>query len=297
MYGQAGILVSMKMLKAHWREIGLCFLILGNLLVWCVVARETRHGVLTVSFLDVGQGDSIFIEGPSGIQVLIDGGKGRAVLGQLGSVMPFYDHSIDVVLATHPDQDHMEGLIEVEKRYDTLLYMAPDLVTDKSFQTTLLGVVKERGVRELPAHAGQRIPLGNGAVLRILFPDQDVSGWQNDTNLASVVAKLEYGKTSFMFTGDSPIAVEDYLIGKLGESMNVDVLKAGHHGSRTSSAADYLAVVTPQIAVISAGKDNTYGHPHPEVIERLKAVGAEIKNTADVGRITITSDGNQIVSK
>ena len=266
-------------------------LVLGNLFVWYVIAVESRDGILTVSFLDVGQGDAIFIDGPSGIQVLIDGGRGKKVLTQLGQVMPFYDHSIDLILATHPDQDHIEGLIGVEERYKTKVFIEPNLITDKSFQTSLRKLASERGARELSAQAGQKINLGNGATLTILFPDQNVSNWQKDTNMASVIAILEYGKSKFLFTGDSPIAIEEYLTGKLGSKLDVDVLKVGHHGSRTSSSEYFLAATTPSIAIISAGKDNSYGHPHKETLEHLAAVKAQVINTADVGTITIKSDG------
>ncbi len=281
-------------LKTHWREILVGLLLLGNLLVWYVVAREDRGGILTVSYLDVGQGDAIFIDSPSGIQVLIDGGKGKKVLAELGRVMPFYDHSIDVVIATHPDQDHIEGLIGVEERYKTLIYIEPGLVTDKPFHNILKAEVSKNGTQRLVAKAGQRIELGKGAYLEIIFPDLDVSTWQADTNKASVVAKLVYGKTSFLFSGDLPIAWEDYLAGTRGSDLDVDVLKVGHHGSRTSSGDYFLSATSPTIAVISAGKDNSYGHPHKEVLERLTKTGAQILSTIDLGTITIKSNGTSI---
>lgn len=275
----------------RWREVLVCVLLLGCLLVWYVVAKETRGGILTVSFLDVGQGDAIFIDGPSGIQVLIDGGKGKKVLSELGHVLPFYDRSIDVVIATHPDQDHIEGLIGVVERYKVLIYVEPKLITDKPFHTSLREVVGRRGARELSAYAGERIALGGGARLTILFPDLDVSTWQDITNNASVVALLEYGKTKFLFTGDSPIAIENRLISKLGSAIDIDVLKVGHHGSRTSSGPDFINATSPAYAIVSAGKDNSYGHPHKETLERLANMNSKILNTAEVGRITIESDG------
>lgn len=284
----------MTKLKTHWREILVSLLLLGNILVWYVVFCEDRGGVLTVSFLDVGQGDSILIDGPSGIQVLIDGGKGNKVLSTLGAVMPFYDRSIDVVIATHPDQDHIEGLIEVVERYKTLVFIQPELLTDKPFHQSLSKAVMDSGVQKLSAIAGQRIALGNGAYLEILFPDQDVSKWQADTNKASVVAKLVYGKTSFLFNGDSPIAIENYLAGTRGSYLDVDVLKVGHHGSRTSSGDFFIAVTSPTIAVISSGKDNSYGHPHKEVVDRFVEAETKILSTAEVGTITITSDGTAV---
>ena len=281
----------MKFVKHFWRETGVCFLILGNFFVWYAVHAESRVGLLTVSFLDVGQGDAIFIDGPSGIQVLIDGGRGKKVLSELGEVLPFYDRSIDVIIATHPDQDHIEGLIGVAERYETLLFIEPDLTTDKPFHIKLRELVKQKGVQELSAQAGQSIALGNGATLTLLFPDLDVSNWQDITNNASVVALLEYGGTSFIFTGDSPIAIENRLVKELGNKLDIDVLKVGHHGSRTSSSQAFIDATSPEFAIISAGKDNSYGHPHSAVIERLQAAGTKIINTADVGRVTITSDG------
>ena len=283
----------MKFLKERWRLLLVGLLLLGNFFVWSVIAHESRHGVLTVTFLDVGQGDAIFIDGPSGIQVLIDGGKGKKVLSELGRVLPFYDKSIDVVIATHPDQDHMEGLIGAVERYKTLVYLAPDLITDKPFQISLLDKVKDREVRELVAQAGQIINLGNGATLTILFPNLDVSDW-SDTNSASVVAILRYGQTSFLFTGDSPETIESRLVMELGRELDVDVLKAGHHGSRTSSSALFLSAVSPEYAIISAGRDNSYGHPHSEVLENLRNVGANVLSTAEVGRVEIKSDGTSL---
>ncbi|HEY4518338.1 MAG TPA: MBL fold metallo-hydrolase [Candidatus Paceibacterota bacterium] len=284
----------LKTFKNSWREVGLCALVLGNLFTWYAVHAESRAGLLTVSFLDVGQGDAILIDGPSGIQVLIDGGRGKKVLSELGEVLPFYDRSIDVIIATHPDQDHMEGLIGVPERYDNLLFIEPDLTTDKPFQIKLRELVKAKGVQELFAQAGQSIALGDGATLTILFPDLDVSNWQDITNNASVVALLEYGQTSFLFTGDSPSAIESRLVKELSGVLDVDVLKVGHHGSRTSSSQAFIDATSPEFAIISAGKDNSYGHPHGEVIERLRVVGANILSTAEVGRITIKSDGTSL---
>ena len=279
----------MQKLKAYWKYILVGLLVLANLFVWTRIFAEQRDGLLTISFLDVGQGDSIFIDGPSGIQILVDGGKDKKVLSQLGEVMPFYDRSIDVVLGTHPDLDHIGGLAEVIRRYDTLLYIEPGVVTDKPFDAEIHAELERRGVQVLKGRAGMRIPLGSGAYFTILFPDVDVSGFE--TNTGSIVALVEYGDTSFILTGDSPQRIENYLVGKLGAGLNVDVLKVGHHGSRTSSSEYFLAATSPTYAVISSGKDNSYGHPHQEVVDGLTAIGAEIINTAEVGRVVFASDG------
>src|SRR3989344_7581626 len=264
-------------------------IVLANIFVWSVIFAEQRGGMLTVSILDVGQGDSIFIDGPSGIQILVDGGRDKKVLTELGEIMPFSDRSIDIVLGTHPDWDHIGGLLGVLKRYRTLLYVEPGVITDKSFDEEIHDELKRQGIQILKGRAGMRIPLGSGAYFTILFPDVDAANFE--TNTASIVALVEYGDTAFMLTGDSPQKIENYLAGKLGDTLNVDVLKVGHHGSRTSSSEYFLAATSPAYAIISAGRNNSYGHPHKEVVEKLKEVGAEVLNTADVGRVVFTSDG------
>src|SRR3989344_6838960 len=284
----------MKAFKTLWREALVGVLVLGNVMCWYAVASETRGGVLTVNFLDVGQGDSIFIDGPNGVQILIDGGKGNAVLRELSKVMPFYDRSIDVIIATHPDQDHIEGLLGVLNRYSALAFIEPDLRTTKPFQIELEQKAKKLGLRSFIAKTGQKISLGKGAYLEVIYPNVEVSHFEKDTNAASVVAILRYGNTSFIFTGDLPKKQEDQLTSQYGRALDVDVLKVGHHGSRTSSCSYFLATVTPKIAVISAGKNNRYGHPHKEALDNLVAIGAEIKNTANIGRVTIKSDGGAI---
>jgi len=268
-------------------------IVLANIFVWSVIFAEQRGGMLTVSILDVGQGDSIFIDGPSGIQILVDGGRDKKVLTELGEIMPFSDRSIDIVLGTHPDWDHIGGLLGVLKRYRTLLYVEPGVITDKSFDEEIHDELKRQGIQILKGRAGMRIPLGSGAYFTILFPDVDAANFE--TNTASIVALVEYGDTAFMLTGDSPQKIENYLAGKLGDTLNVDVLKVGHHGSRTSSSEYFLAATSPAYAIISAGRNNSYGHPHKEVVEKLKEVGAEVLNTADVGRVVFTSDGRSVL--
>lgn len=246
---------------------------------------------LTVAFLDVGQGDAIYIETPNGAQMLIDGGKGRAVLRQLGRMMPFFDRSIDVVLATHPDEDHIGGLPEVFDRYRIGSYLDPGLNDQSATYETIIHAVQMRHIPYTVARTGMRITLEDGVVLEILFPDRELYGV--DANTTSVVARLVYGDTEFLLTGDAPEAVEEYLVALDPASLQSDVLKLGHHGSRTSSSENFLTTVKPALAIISAGKDNSYGHPHKEVTDRLNMLGIPSLTTSN-GTVILKSDGHKI---
>jgi competence protein ComEC len=277
----------------------LLLLICSTIFIWQIIYSIQDSQDLKVTFLDVGQGDAIYIESPSGVQVLVDGGSsGPLVLRRLGSVMPFYDRSINMVVATHPDTDHIGGLIDVLKRYKVDRILRPGVWHDApAINSLLLEITKEQdpGAIETLARRGQVYDLGLGEAgrveLHILYPDRDVSNVE--TNTASIVARLTYGDSSVLLTGDSPKAIEKYLVSLDAEGLQSDILKLGHHGSKTSSAISFLGFVRPQWAVVSAGADNRYGHPHKEVLERLEQLGMSTKNTANIGSITFVSNGRQ----
>jgi len=276
----------------YWREAVLLVLITTNILVYILLWQEADSHVLKVYFLDVGQGDAIFVETPTRKQLLIDGGRNKKVVSELGKIMPFGDRSIDVVIATHPDADHIGGLPEVVSRYDVGLLLESGVESDNKIDDELDKRVEERGVEKLLAKRGMTINFGDGVRLRILFPDRDVSSWE--TNEASIVARLDYGESSFLFTGDSPTKIENTMIYHSEESkelLDVDVLKVGHHGSRTSTSLSYAQAVSPEYAVISAGKGNRYGHPHKEVLNILEKVDAKTISTAESGTIKFETDG------
>ncbi len=275
--------------REHIKEVVIGVLILSNLLVWLSVYQRRTGKDLHVYFLDVGQGDAIFIDSPSHGRVLIDGGKNRKVVSELGKILPFADKRIDVMIATHPDADHIGGLPEVVKRFNVGVIMEPGVESDNEFDDELDRRAEVKNVSQMLARRGQIINFGDGAVLTILFPDRDVSLWE--TNEASIVARLDYEESSFLFTGDSPIKIENILMGENKKALDVDVLKAGHHGSRTSTSLTFAEATSPEFAIISAGKDNTYGHPHKEVLNILERVGAVIKSTALSGTLKFESDG------
>ncbi len=261
--------------------------------MWYAVLREDRHGILTVSFLDVGQGDSVYIDAPSGRQVLIDGGKSSTVLRRLASVMPWWDRTIDVVVPTHPDADHIGGLVDVLARYKVSTIIHSSVEGDTQTAKALVEAMKQEGSRNVVAMRGQVVDLGGGAYLQILYPDRLLP--HVATNDGCVVVRLVYGKTSFMLSCDAPQGVEEYLVALDGASLRSDVLKAGHHGSKYSSSPIFLGFVSPSSGVFSRGCTNTYGHPAPEVVERFKQFGIPTFDTCKDGTVTFVSDGQTVV--
>lgn len=272
------------------------FCLLGLAYLVVHTPREVLSRV-RVSFFDVGQGDSIFIETPSGAQVLIDGSRDEKVLERLSEVMRPGDRSIDVVIATHPDADHIGGLPMVLSRYDVGAVITSDVLSDTQTYREFLSRIQEEHIPFYSAWRGMKILLDPNvpATLTILFPDRDTTDWE--TNSASVVARLDVGAKSALFTGDSPVWVEQYLTALDPTSVDVDILKLGHHGSRTSTSAALLKAGTPSLAIISAGRDNSYGHPHKEVLDLLKQFGVPTASTAEEGTITLETDGTKWYKK
>ncbi len=290
--GQVSIL--REFLRAHARFIffALLLIVTALSLSLSVYVGKRERPMLRVTFLDVGQGDAIFIESPTGIQMLIDGGPGRSVLRQLSEVMGFWDRHIDTVLLTHEDKDHVGGLPDVFSRYEIGTFVRTEN-QGESGEADLVDVrAEEEGSRVIYARRGMQFDLGGGAVLTVLFPDRDPSFLESNTS--SIVARLTYGDTEFLFTGDSPQAIERYLISQDSLFLDSDVLKLGHHGSKTSTSQEFVEAVDPDYAIVSAEKNSRYGHPHKEVVEVVTAQGATLLNTADLGSITFETDGRAL---
>jgi len=282
----------MTALREHVKWYFLAALVLTNAIIWYALVLGGGKGMLTVAFLDVGQGDAIYIEAPNGNQVLIDGGPGRGLLRELSKVIPFYDRSIDIVIATHPDKDHIGGLPELLTRYEVGVILRSGAVNDTGVFQSLNGIIQRKDVEELLAKRGMRVQLGGGAYLDILFPDRDVTGFE--PNDASVITRLVYGETEFLFTGDAPKDIEEYVARLDGSLLKSDVLKVGHHGSKTSTGALFLGAVLPSIGIISAEKNSRYGHPHQEVLDTLAEFNIETIATSEAGTIVFKSDGKKL---
>lgn len=270
-------------------------LLVCTTVVWASALEVTEKETVTVSFFDVGQGDAIFIETQNGTQVLIDGGKGRSILRSLGGAMSFFDRNIDVIVATHPDLDHIGGLSEVFPRYSVGMFIESGVRDDGVDNTHLHTLVKEEGLPVTYARRGQYLILDEGVFLEFVFPDRETT--YLEANTASIIARLTFGETSFLFTGDAPTGIETYLASTYGTTLHADVLKLGHHGSKTSSSDVFLGYVAPSYAVISAGCDNPYGHPHEEVLEKLARFEIEMIDTCTHGTIVFESDGEFVTLK
>jgi len=275
-------------------------------LVWYAVFRESRSE-LTVYVLDIGQGDAIFIEAPNGNQILIDGGPNGKILEELGNIMPFYDRTIDTLILTHPHEDHLNGLIEVLKKYKVSAVLESGNNGKTSAYDVFQKLIKENGARHFYVKRGTKLNIAQSLQLNILLP---IFNLQNGgIHNQMVVGKLIYGKTSFMLTGDMEKNLENYLVvlekenfhptsdDPKGQKIKSDVLKVSHHGSKTSTSEIFLGWVSPKYAVISAGEKNKYGHPNKEVLDRLEKFGAQIFRTDLNGLIKIKSDGQNIEIK
>ncbi len=241
-----------------------------------IAAATMPDDELQVSFLDVGQGEAILIQ-KGNQQVLVDGGPTpQAIALELGDRMPFWDRTIELVILTHPHTDHLTGLVEVLQRYEVEQVLYPDLDYDLPLYEEWLGLIEEKDIKNTIAQAGQEIDLGDGVIIKVLHPQTSLlAGTESDINNNSVVLRLSLGEVSFLLTGDIEREAEWKLIAQRADLAST-VLKVGHSGSETSTTTEFLAAVCPQIAVISVGEDNPFGHPSDEVLYRLEAkLGAE----------------------
>lgn len=285
---------KMEKIKKYFHRYILFLLIAANVLVWQAVFAGTDDKMLMIAFLDIGQGDAIYIEAPNGNQVLLDGGPNKSILTNLSSVMPRYDTSLDMIIASHPDKDHIGGLPAVLERYTVAAVVEPGVNHDTAVYKEFERLITEKEIPKILSRRGMRFVLDGkaGVFLDILLPDSDVENWE--TNNASILARLSYGNESFMLTGDLPQGRERYAVSSGGAELHSTVLKLGHHGSRTSSSPEFLKAVAPEYAVISAGKDNQYGHPHKEVIDLVEKLGIPILSTISEGTIIFETDGQTL---
>jgi competence protein ComEC len=277
--------------------ISFSFFLILNIFIWSAIYIQ-GHGKLKVDFLDVGQGDSIYIQAPNGNNILIDGGIDRKVLSSLGNVLPFGNIKIDIVLGTHPDADHIGGLPFVFDNYKVSAYVDNGAKSDTTVFKTLENKIESEKVERVQAKAGMRIILDQdkNIVFDVLSPYMNVNK-VNDTNMGSIVGKLSYGSSTFMFTGDASINVEQNLVRTFGVNLQSNVLKVGHHGSKTSSSEVFLNMLSPQFAVISVSAKNMYGHPHKEVIDLLNKLEIKILRTSEEGTIECKSGGGEVMCK
>ncbi len=254
------------------------YLILTTLLlvvgfVWAqVLGQASPEDKVKIDFLDVGQGSAILVNAPNNNQVLIDGGPSDAVLAKLGEALPFGDRQIELVILTHPDADHLSGLVEVLRRYDVGQILESGIADSSAEYRVWNDLIKTKNIPVIFAQAGQTVAVADNLAIKILYPLGKINGQEfKNTNATSLVGKIIYGQNSVLFTGDAEEQTEQPLL-MLGVDLRADILAVGHHGSKTSTSAKFLAAVAPEIAVIQVGLNNKYGHPTQEVLDRLKGI-------------------------
>lgn len=278
----------LERIKKHGLAI-LAFSLLCAVIFIFYLDWQNSHPRLTFAVLDIGQGDALFIESPTGTQILVDAGPPKRILGALSRVMRPWDRTIDALIITNPDQDHIGGFSDVLDIYKVGKVFEPGTVNDSKTYQNLKDGIKNKNIPRILAKRGMKLHLGGGAVIDILFPDRDVSLW--DTNEGSVVMKLSYGGTSVMLAGDSTIKTEKIILEKYTPSeLGSDILKVGHHGSRTSTSDTFVKAIAPAYALISDGKNNKYGHPHREVLDTLAQFGVKVLRTDIAGTVIFSCD-------
>ncbi len=247
-----------------------------------------KNESLKIVLLDVGQGDAILIS-QKNQQILIDSGQdGKLILEKLGRYIPFWDRKIEVLVATHPDADHIGGLIEVMDKYKIDLLLDSGMESETQIFKKYEETISKNGIRKELARDNMNLKIGEGAELKILSPFFDFPGGKiKDTNLESIVSEIIFGNNRFLLMADAPIEKEEELINRV-TNLEAQVFKVGHHGSKYSTGNNFLDKVRPKDAIISVGKNNRYGHPAKEAIERLQNKNLNILRTDESGDIIYT---------
>lgn len=270
--------------------------ILGSISYNYSISKETLYAsanLLKVHFIDVGQGDSILIQCPDGKNMLIDGGPTDAGSSVENYLKNNKINKIDVIIGTHPHADHIGGLITIVKDFDFKSIYMPKVANNTACFRDLLVAIKNKGFKINTPKAGGNINFSSTVTVTILAPND--SNYENLNNYSTVI-KLSYGNTTFLFEGDAQDISEQEMLEK-GYDLKANVLKVGHHGSYNSTSPEFLKAVSPNYAVISAGEDNKYGHPHKETLKKLHAAGVTVYRTDENGTIIAISNGEKISIK
>jgi competence protein ComEC len=246
---------------------------------------------LTVMFLDIGQGDATLIRSPGGRTMLIDGGNGTSDADNviLPALQAWGSDRLDVMVITHPDQDHIGGLSRVIEAVPVGQVVLTGQVHTTQTYEHLLTAIRDKKLPAVRARGGMSLDFDPALVTAILGPT-DALVESDDTNNASIVIRMTYSAVAFLFIGDAEETEESVILNS-GADVHAQILKVGHHGSRNSTSPDWLQAVSPQVGIISVGKNNRYGHPHPEVLQWLSQFGVKVYRTDQQGTISIVTDG------
>ena len=248
---------------------------------------ENSETELNVHFLDVGQGDAVLISCDDAYMLIDAGDNDKGTLVQNYLNKQGVEH-LDYIIGTHPDADHIGGMDVILYKFDCGTVMMPEVTNDTATYRDVIDTMKEKGYQNTAPVVGDSYSLGS-AQFTILGPTDTYE----DTNNNSIVLLLTHGDNKFLFVGDAEEKAEEDILAE-GVSVKADVLKVGHHGSRTASSEAFLQAVEPTYAVISCGQDNSYGHPHAETLNTLRSMGVKVFRTDEQGTVTVTSDGHEI---
>ena len=281
------------MKKIAYIVLGILFL--TAILIWLAVF-SLENQKLEIIFFDIGQGDSILINAKNNQQILIDGGPNDFVVDKLGKTLPFYDKKIELIILTHPDKDHISGLVEVVKRYKVDKILTTGIECSTEVCQILSEQIQKKKIPIKIAQAGQTISIGDNIFLGILNPLENLSGENvKNKNDTSIVAKLIVGENSVLLTGDITSKAEKKLT-ENNFNLQSDFLKIAHHGSKYSTSENFLEMVSPEMAIISVGK-NSWSMPTKEVLEKLDKEKIKVYRTDIDGDIRIIFSGNNFNAK
>ncbi|MBI4138251.1 MAG: MBL fold metallo-hydrolase [Candidatus Wildermuthbacteria bacterium] len=261
----------------------ICVLAFANFVAWKEIVQA---GAFRAFVLAVGQGDAILLRTPEGHDILVDGGPDTTVLSRLGDILPPWDRTIDLIILTHPDADHITGLVEVLEAYRARLVLWTGVRKDTNVFLAFQEAIAKEGVSAVIANSGQQVrwSRNSGDFLEVLYPD-DSTFFKGPVNESSIILRVMRRGPRMLLTGDTTRKIER-LLAESGADLKADVLKIAHHGSKTSTSQEFLDEVRPDVAVISVGKENAYGHPTKEVLERLRQYGIQIKRTDREGTVS-----------
>ncbi|MCY3920723.1 MAG: ComEC/Rec2 family competence protein, partial [Chloroflexi bacterium] len=280
---------ALRALEFPTAAAALLALLAANAVVWGAVVSDDAD-TLDTHVLDIGQGDAILAVAPGGTTMLVDGGAdGQRLLGELAEALPPGHRRLDVVVVTHPDGDHVAGLFAALERYRVGMLLVSPLHDTRELGRQLREEAEAQGIPVRVASAGMHLALGEDVQADVLAPAGEEFG--GGVNEASVVMRLRHGSVALLLTGDIDAAGE-LRLARGPWDLRSQALKVAHHGSKTSTTDLLLRRVAPQVSAISAGADNTFGHPHPGVLERL-GVATVLRTDVD-GRLRLRSDGETL---